>query len=82
MSRWVRGVNMVLEHALWTADRSHIGLIDVSSINTYDHTRHGLDLNSRGKEKLVHLIADSIRCGPETGRIPVISGVIYRPFLD
>jgi hypothetical protein len=29
MSRWVRGVNMELECALWTAYRSHIGLIDV-----------------------------------------------------
>jgi hypothetical protein len=29
----------------------------------------------------VHLIADSIRCGPETGRIPVLSGVISRPFF-
>jgi hypothetical protein len=82
MSRWVRDVNMVLEHALWIADRSQIGLIEVSSINRYDHTRHGLYLNSRGKEKLVHLITDSIRCGPEIGRIPVISGVISRPFLD
>jgi hypothetical protein len=75
-------VNMELEHALWTADGSHIHLIDVSSISRYDHTRHGLHLNSRGKEKLVHLIADGIRCVPETGRIPVISGVYSRPFLD
>jgi hypothetical protein len=48
MSRWVRGVNMELERALWTADKSHISLIDVASINRYDHTRHGLHLNSRG----------------------------------
>jgi hypothetical protein len=39
MSRWVRSVNMELECALWTADKSHIGLIDVASINRYDHTR-------------------------------------------
>jgi hypothetical protein len=51
-SRWVRGANMVLEHALWTADRSHIGLTGLSSINRYDHTRRGLYLNSRGKESL------------------------------
>jgi hypothetical protein len=80
MSRWVRGVNMELERALWTADKLHIGLIDVASINRYDHTRHGLHLNSKGKEKLVHLTADRIRCGPETGRIPVISGVGQRNF--
>jgi hypothetical protein len=30
----------------------------------------------------VHLTADRIRCGPESGRIPVISGVMARPFLD
>jgi trans-2-enoyl-CoA reductase len=28
MNRWVMDLNMELEHALWTADRSHIGLID------------------------------------------------------
>jgi hypothetical protein len=42
MNRWVRSVNMRLEHALWTADKSHIRLIDVPSFNMYNHTRHGL----------------------------------------
>jgi hypothetical protein len=31
VSKWVRNANMRLEPALWSADRSHIGLTDVSS---------------------------------------------------
>jgi hypothetical protein len=53
---------MRLEHALWDMDKTHIGLIDVSSLNRYDHTRHGLHLNLRGKGKIVQLIANEIRC--------------------
>jgi hypothetical protein len=81
MSKWVRNANMILEHALWSADRLHIGLIDVSSLNRNDHTRHGLHLNSGGKEKLVQLIANEIRCNPDTGKISVITGVRCRPFF-
>jgi hypothetical protein len=55
--------------------------MDVSSLNRNDHTRHGLHLNSRGKEKLVQLIANEIRCKLDTGKIPVITGVRARPFL-
>jgi hypothetical protein len=29
MSKWVRSANMRLEHVLWSADRSRIGVIDV-----------------------------------------------------
>jgi hypothetical protein len=61
MSKWVRSANIRPEHVLWSADRSHIGLIDVSSLNRNDHTRPGLHLNSRGKEKLVQLTANEIR---------------------
>jgi hypothetical protein len=50
MSRWVRGVNMELERALWTADKSHVSLIDVVSINRYDHTRHGFSADGRVKD--------------------------------
>jgi hypothetical protein len=79
MSRWVRSVNVRLERALWNGDRSHIGLIDVSSLNRYDHTRHGLHLSLRGKRKLVQLIANEIGCKSDGGKIPIITGV--RPFL-
>jgi hypothetical protein len=82
MNNWVRSVNMRLERALWDMDKTHIALIDVSSLNIYDHTRHGLHRNSRGKGKLVQLIANEIRCKPDTGKIPVITGVNSRPFLS
>jgi hypothetical protein len=81
MNRWVRSVSMRLEHALWTANKSHIQLIDESSLDRYDHTRHGLHQNPRGKRKLVQLIADRIRCKPDTGKIPVIIGARLRPFF-
>jgi hypothetical protein len=81
VSKWVRSANMRLEHALWSADRSHIGLIDVSSLNKNDHTRHGLHSNSRGKEKIEQLISNEIMCKPDTGKIPVITGLRARPFF-
>jgi hypothetical protein len=81
MNKWVRSVNMRLERVLWDMHKTHIGLIDVSSLNIYDHTRHVLHLNLRGKGKLVQLIANVIRCKPDTGKIPVINGVNSRPFL-
>jgi hypothetical protein len=77
MNKWVRSANARLEHALWSPDRSHIGLIDVSSSNRYDHTRHGLHLNSEGKEKLVQLITNEITCKLDTGNMPVITGARY-----
>jgi hypothetical protein len=67
MSKWVRSANMRLELVLWSANRPHIGLIVISTLNKNDHTRHGLHLNSRGKEKLVRLIAKEITCKPNTG---------------
>jgi hypothetical protein len=69
------------ECVLWSADRSHFGSTDVSSLNRNHHTRHGLHLNSRGKEKLVQLIVNEIRCKPDTGQIPVITGVRARPLF-
>jgi hypothetical protein len=72
---------MRLEHALWTANKSHIRLIDVSSLDRYDHTRHGLHLYLRGKRKLVQLIADRISYKPDTGKIPVIIDARSRPFF-
>jgi hypothetical protein len=60
---------------------SHIRLIDVSPLNSNDHTRHGLHLHSWGKEKLVQRIVNETRCKPDTGKIPVITAVRARPFL-
>jgi hypothetical protein len=80
MNMWVMSVNMRLEHTLWTPNRLHIQLIDVS-LDRYDYIRHGLHLNHRGKRKLVQLIADRIRCKPDTGKIPVIIGARSRPLF-
>jgi hypothetical protein len=66
--------------ALLKAERAHTGLTDVSSLDRYKHTRHGLPLNLKGKEKLVQLTA-KIRCNPHTSKIPVITGVRSRPFI-
>jgi hypothetical protein len=80
MSKWVRSVNMRLQHMLWNIDRSHIRLIFASPLDRYDHTRHGLHFTLRGKEKLVQLIADEMRCKPYTGKISVVTDVRSRPF--
>jgi hypothetical protein len=80
MKRWVRSMNMRLECTLQTADMSHIELIDVSSLDRYDHTRHGL-YHLRSKGKLVQLIADRIMYKPDTGMIPVITGARSSPVL-
>jgi hypothetical protein len=74
-------VNIRFERALWDMDKTHIRLIDVSSLDRYDHTRHGLHVSLRGKGKLLQLIAKEIRCKPVTGKIPVITGVNSRSFL-
>jgi len=68
---------VTLEHVLCNVDNSHFALIDVSSLNRYDHARHGLHLNSKGKEKLVHLTANKFRCKLDTGKMPVITGARY-----
>jgi hypothetical protein len=72
---------MRLEHVFRAAEKSHIRLIDVSSLDRYDHTRHGLCLNPRVKEKLVQLTADRSRCKLNTGKIPVIIGARSRHFF-
>jgi hypothetical protein len=81
VNKWVRSVNKRFQHVLWSADRSHNGLTDVSAFDRNDHTRHGLHLNSREKEKLVQFNAKKSRCILVTGKIPVVSGVISRNFF-
>lgn len=80
MSKWVRRENLRLECVLWNANRSHIGLTDISSIDRFDQTINGFYLNSSGKEKLVKLILSEIRCKPDFGKIPVIIGLRSMPF--
>lgn len=67
----VRSMNARLGRALIRPDASHIGVIEVGNIKRDDYTYHGLHLNSRGKKKLSHLIANRIK-----GRIPVITNII------
>jgi hypothetical protein len=71
MSKRMRGVNLRLESALWNADKSHVGLVELSSLDRYDYTRHGLHINLRCEMKLVQLIANRIRCKLNTGKISV-----------
>jgi hypothetical protein len=76
IDRWVREVNLRLECSLVAVGRTHIDVVDVSSISRWEHTVHSLHLNPRGKDKLTRLIAESIK-----GRhIPVVTGV-QKPFL-
>jgi hypothetical protein len=73
INRWVREVNLRLECSLVEVGRTHIDVVDVSSISRREH---GLHLNPQGKDKLMQLIAESIK-----GRhIPVVMGV-QNPFL-
>ncbi|KAJ4437507.1 hypothetical protein ANN_17652 [Periplaneta americana] len=57
----VRSMNARLGRALIRPNASHIDVIEVCSIKRDDYTSHGLHLNSRGKKKLLHLIANRIK---------------------
>jgi hypothetical protein len=52
INRWVREVNLRLDHSLVEVGRTHIDVVDVSSISRREHTVRGLHLNPRGKDKL------------------------------
>jgi hypothetical protein len=76
INTWVREVNLRLELSLVEVSRTHIDVVDVSSISRREHTVHGLHLNPRDKDKLTRITAESIK-----GRhIPVVMGV-QNPFL-
>jgi hypothetical protein len=49
----LRTVNLQFKYALWTVDRSYIGLFSVCSLHMDDHTLHSLHLISRSKEGYV-----------------------------
>lgn len=57
-----------------TTDKWDIWLVDVSSLDRCDHSKLGLHVYTRGKETFVQLIADGMRCKPDTGNIPLIIG--------
>jgi len=63
---------------------SHINVIETGSSVKEEYTTHGLHLNSRGKMRLTHLIAESIHGGHVPSRnssIPVITHARASPFL-
>jgi hypothetical protein len=68
-------MNLRLDRALMRRDMSHIGVTDSSSIAREDYTTHGLHLNSRGKKRLTHLIAERVvdRHVSSISSIPVIT---------
>jgi hypothetical protein len=45
INKWVREVNLRLQHSLVEVGRTHIEEADVSSISRSKHTVHGLHLN-------------------------------------
>lgn len=38
-------------------------------------------VNARDEGKLVQIIADKVKCRPESGKIPVVVGAGFKPFL-
>jgi hypothetical protein len=67
-------VNLWLDKAMMGHGKAHIG-IDVASFVSDDYTAHGLHLNSRGKRRLTHLIAERISGGhmSSVSSIPLLS---------
>jgi hypothetical protein len=65
-------------------DTVHIGVIDMASFVRDEYTAHGLLLNSLGKRRLTHLIAERISGGHvlSVSSIPVITHARALPFLD
>jgi hypothetical protein len=82
MNERVRRVNFQLDRALMGRDTDHIGVIDTASFVRDDYTTHGLHLNSRGRRRLTHLIAEIISGGhvSSISNIPVIIHARALPF--
>jgi hypothetical protein len=83
MNRKVRRVNLRLERTLMGPGGTHIGVIDSDYFVRGDYTIHGLHLNSQGKRKLTHFIAERVDSGHVSGvnSIPVITCARASPFL-
>jgi hypothetical protein len=74
MDGMVMRVNLRLDRAMMGHDKAHIGITDVTYFVRDDYTTHGLHLNSLGKRRLMHLIAERISGGhvSSVSSIPVI----------
>jgi hypothetical protein len=83
MNGKVRSMNLWCDRALMRNNMSYIGVIDASPIVRVGYTRHGPHLNSEGKERFAHLIAESIVDGhvSSISSIPVITNATASPFL-
>jgi hypothetical protein len=78
MNERVRSVNLRLDRALIRVGMSYITTLDTGNIVREEYTKHGLHLNSRGKMRLTHFIAESIHSGHVPSRnssIPVVTHV-------
>jgi hypothetical protein len=64
-------------------DMSHIGINDAATFAREDLMMHGLHLNSQGKKRLRHLVAERVIGGQvlSISSIPVITHAIASPFL-
>ncbi|KAJ4449965.1 hypothetical protein ANN_01372 [Periplaneta americana] len=84
MNRRVKSVNLRIDLAQLERDMAHINIIHTSSIVREEYTNHGLQLNSRGKDSLTRLIADSLQCGHGKcdNKIPVVIRHGACPFLE
>ena len=83
INRKVGSVNLRLYRALLGHGMSHLSVIDTTTIGREEYMTHGLHLSSRGKRKLMHLIADELDGGHLSGvsSIPVIIRARASPFL-
>jgi hypothetical protein len=83
MNGRVRSMNLRLDRALMKRDMAHIGIIDAATFAREDFTTHGLHLNSRGKKRLTHLVAERV-IGDHVSNIssiPVITHARASPLL-
>jgi hypothetical protein len=64
-------------------DTTHFGVTDTASFVGDDYTTHDLHLNSQGKRRLTHLIAERISGGrvSRVASIPVITHATASPFF-
>jgi hypothetical protein len=79
-------VNLRLGRALLGRGMAHIGVIDTASLvrdTERECTAHGLHLNSGGKRRLTHLIAERISGGHvlSVSSIPVFTHARASPFF-
>jgi hypothetical protein len=78
MNRKVRSVNLQLNQALLGHGISHLSVIGTTTIGRKEYMTHGLHLNSRGKRKLMHLIAVKL----DGGHVLGVSSFLSSSMLD